>query len=504
MGELIGEPGLAPRTAGKTDLVGRAIHGAAALVARQALVYGSNILGGITLARLLSPAEFGFYGVVLFFVNFLNIFGGTGFASNLIRTDQEADLNDYRAIFSAQQVFIAVLFAGMWIAAPRIGGFYHLNHGSTFFRLISVALVLTSLMVIPQIQMERELAFNKLAVTEAAQAVIFNGSAVLLAWRGFGVLSFAIALTARAATGAVLCNWIEPWRAAWRWDRGALRRHLHFGLALQAGQLVSMVKDSITPVFVGLYLGAGAMGYVTWAGTLAYYPMLVQMSLQRLYMPFFARLQSDQREFARYVSHALWMTNAIAAPMTMITIGLARPITVLVFGAKWLPALPLFYCFSAGILFSVSSTPLIGALNAMGKSNLTLLMTVIWMAATWLFGVPLMMRFGLIGFGVAMILVQLTNLALYWLVWKKLRVSPWPALWPSWPVAVALSLPLILIQRYRTIRTLPMLIALAAVTGTGYVAILWFGFPRHTRAWARILRRRDGTSVAGLRGEGAL
>jgi O-antigen/teichoic acid export membrane protein len=478
------------------EMARRAVHGAAALVVRQVIVYGSNIAGGIVLARLLSPSDFGFYGLILFFLVFLNIFGGTGFASNLIRTEEEASLSDYRTVFAAQQLGIGILFIGIWIAAPWIGSAYHMHHGSAFFRLVGVALVLTSMMVIPQVQMERELAFDKVAVVEAAQALVFNLLSVLLAWRGLGVLSFSIALAARAAVGAVISNIMEPWRMGWNWDTGALGRHMRFGLALQAGQLISMAKDSITPIFVGLYLGAAQMGYVTWAVTLSGYPIMVLMPLQRLYLPFFARLQSDRKELGRFVSHALWMANAIAAPLTVVTIALAHPITVLIFGGKWLAALPLFYCLSLGIIFSPSSTPLLGVLNAVGKSNLTLLISGLWMFMTWAFGVPLMIKFGLVGFGMAIILVQISNLVLYWLVWDKLAVSPWPAYWPSWPIAAILGLALRLLERFDPTGSTTVLIARITVTLLVYGAILWFVFPKHTRAWVRILRKNSLTVAA--------
>jgi O-antigen/teichoic acid export membrane protein len=476
--------------AASRDLAHRALHGAVALVIRQAVVYGTNIAGGIILARLLTPSDFGFYGVILFFVVFLNIFGGTGFASNLIRTEEDASLVDYQAVFTAQQIGVGIIFASIWLMAPRLGAAYHLQHGSAFFRLVGVALMLTSLMVIPQVKMERELVFDKLAIVEAAQAVIFNLVSVILAWRGLGVLSFSIALASRAGTGAVLTNIMKPWRMGWRWDTDALRRHLRFGLALQASQLISMAKDSITPVFIGLYLGAAQMGYVTWAGALAGYPVMVLMPLQRLYMPFFARLQSDRRELGRFLSHSLWMANALTAPLAVITIALSRPLTSLVFGDKWLTALPLVYCLSIGILFSPCATPMMGALNAIGKSHLPLAMTVVYTVGTWGLGIPLILRFGILGYGFAVILVQFTALWLYWMVWKELSVSAWGSYWPSWPVAAILGLCLRTFESLHPVRSAATLIACIVSTFSIYGLILWFVFPRHTRAWVRIMRKQ--------------
>ena len=112
------------------------------------------------------------------------------------------------------------------------------------------------------------------------------------------------------------------------------------------------------------------------------------MPMQRLYLPLFARLQHDPPKLKQVLEYVLWLANTIAAPLTLITLALAHPITRIIFGARWNQALPLYYLFCVGNLFVPCSTPMLGALNALGESRKTLYMGVIWMAATWGFGVP--------------------------------------------------------------------------------------------------------------------
>jgi O-antigen/teichoic acid export membrane protein len=143
----------------------------------------------VILARLLPPDLFGFYGIVLFAVAFLGVFGGTGFAANLIRTKEEPSTDDMRVVFTAQQMMVGVLFLALWMAAPFLSSLYRMpEYGRWFFRMIAGTLVMTSFMVMPQIRMERELAFGKLAIVEVCQAIAFNLSAVFLAWKDFGAL----------------------------------------------------------------------------------------------------------------------------------------------------------------------------------------------------------------------------------------------------------------------------------------------------------------------------
>src|SRR5260370_1149791 len=339
-------------------VIRRAGEGGKGLVIRQGLVYGINILGSVILARLLPHDQFGLYGIVLFAVAFLGIFGGIGFAGNLIRTEDEPSTQDMRVVFTAQQLVVGLLFLLLWMCAGCVSWIYLMHeYGKWFFRMIGGALVMTSYMVMPQVRMERELAFDQLAIVEVSQAVVFNLSAVFLAWIGLGALSFSTALMLRAATGALLAHEIKPWDMGIEWHPQTLLRHLHFGISLQAGQFVAMLKDSISPLFVGLFLSTADVGYVTWASGLTAYAVWILMPMQRLYLPFFARLQHDPAQLRRVLSFALWTANLVAAPLTMVTLALSRPITILIFGQKWLAALPLYYLLCFGNLFLPWSNP---------------------------------------------------------------------------------------------------------------------------------------------------
>lgn len=443
-----------------------------ALAVRQILVYGSNIGGSVLLARMLPPDQYGFYGIILFSVAVLGVFGGTGFAGNLIRLERTPTLNEYRTLFSAQEALVITCCALIWVLAPHLSVVYHLPN-SRFFQLLAASLFATSFMVIPQIQMERELHFDKLAQVEVSQALIFNLVAIGFAYKGFGALSFALALLARSITGSVLAFWLSPWRLGCAFDRPALKAHIHYGLALQGSQVVGIVKDSISPLFVGMFLGATEVGYVTWASNLTAYSVWVLMPLQRLYLPLFAKLQADKDSMKSVFGHVLWLVNAVAAPLAVFTIALVQPIAIIGFGKQWLPAIPLFYFLSFCNLFSPSSAPMLGLLNAVGGSKKTLLMSIIWMTSTWAFGVPLTLLGGLTGYGIAMILVQLTNLVLYWMAWRISGANPLRAYWPTWPICAAIGALLFIAGHKGLIHTTIMLMAVGVIALLLYATLMW-------------------------------
>ena len=419
----------------------QAARGAAALGIRQILVQGLSALTGIVLARLLSPSDFGLFGIITFVLTFLVAFGDVGLGASLIREPEEPSEDDYRAVFTAQQLLVAVVVLAAWFASPMLARAYHLPpHRAILFRLVALSLLFTSFQAIPSVRLERHLKFQKLAAVEVAQALVYNGVTMGAAFAGLGPLSFALGLLSRSVAGAVIINWVSPWRIGWHLDLQRIRRHLSFGIPYQGIAFTSLLKDSITPVFVGLALGTSQVGYINWAAMVATYPVLALMVMQRVYLPAFARMQAHPERLGAFVEKIILATNAIVAPLAILTFVLIRPITAAVFGQKWLAAITLFRIFLLANLFVPTATPLMGLLNALGRSRTTLGFAILWMLGTWVLGVPLILWWGTIGYAFANFGVQLTNFLLYRKAQQHVRFRILPVIAPVWVWGVLFGL----------------------------------------------------------------
>lgn len=450
---------------------------AISLGVRQVLVHGSNVLGSLLLARMLSPAEFGLYAIATFSLTFLSIFGGTGFAANLIRQAGEPSTVEYRAVFSAQLLIVLFLTAVLWAASPLIASLYHLtSNGTWLFRLIALSLLTTSFMVIPQVQLERHLAFSKLALVEVAQSVAFNVLAVFGAWYGWGVLSFGLAMLLRSMTGAILANLINPWPLRWQWSMAHVLPHLGFAFSFQGTQFISMLKDSILPVFVGLLLGTAAVGYVNWANVLAAYSLMALMIFQRIYLPAFARLQHEPAALARFVERILLLTNGLAAPVAVLVLVLIRPITEIVFGDKWLPAIPVFYFLWGANIFAPSATPLLSLLSALGRPQIAFRFSLLWMVGTWILGVPLIMAYGAIGFAFSNLAVQLSAFLLYAVAMRVVPFRMLPAVGPPWVAALVSGATVFVLKRAYPVTGLWALVFYMLIGFVLYISLIYLKF----------------------------
>lgn len=406
------------------------------LVVRQVLMQGLNIAGSIFLARILSPAEFGLFAIFTFFLAFLTAFGDVGLAASLVREEADPSQKDYSAVFTVQFMLVTVASGLFVFLAPMLTAAYGLGAESVnAFRMLGGVLWLTAFMSIPMVQLERRLAFKQIAAIEVAQALVLNLVAVLLAWFGYGIWSFALALLGRVVVGVALANAYAMWRPRWAWDWNLISHRIAFGLHYQGVKFISLVKDSVTPVIIGFLLGAASVGYVNWAGMVAAYPVMALFVLQRLYLPAFARMQTDRAALGRLVEGVIWLTNAIAAPLAVVTLVFSGSITAIIFGEQWLIALPLLYLFWVANLFVATATPAMSLLDAVGLSRVNFKFSVIWMLGNWVVGIPLLLLFGLAGYAAANLLVQLSNILLYRAAQKVAPFKILKTIAPVWACA---------------------------------------------------------------------
>ena len=410
-----------------------AVRGGGLLGLRQVFAQALNLAGYAIVARLLGPTEIGVLGIVLFVVAFLGTCGGAGLQASLIRLPDEPSEDDYRAVFTLQELIMGVIALGAFLAAPWLAALYGRPPEETWlFRLVGVTLAVTSFQAIPAAKLERRLDFGRVALVEVSQALAYNVVLVALVWLGWRTASFGPALVARALVGAVLATAVSPWSARPRWDWPRAQAFLRVGAPLQGTFLVSQLKDSITPIFIGLAAGAATVGYVQWAQTLASGPMWASLVLSRVYLPTFARVQHEPATLGRFVEGAVRATHALVAPAATLLLALLAPITVLVFGPQWLAALPIVRVLWLGNLVLPTSTALLAFLVALGDTRASLRFALVWLVTMWVLGIPLVLYAGGIGYALATVGVLATHLVLFRVARTRAAFRLVPATAPVW------------------------------------------------------------------------
>lgn len=404
----------------------RAVKGATILTGRMILVQPINFFSMVLLTAFLTPAEFGIYFVVSAIKNFLSYFSDIGFAPALIQKKEKLEDIELKTIFTAQQALILILLLVAFISTSLIQNIYHLNQQAVYLLwALLFSLLLSSLKTIPSVILERKLEFNKWVIPQISETIIFNIIVVFLAWKGFGLTSYTVAIVVSGLIGLVLIYFVQPWLPGIAFSVKAFKSVLKFGIPYQLNTLLAMVKDDGMILFLGAIIGPTGVGFLGWAQKWAYAPLRFFMDqIIKVTFPAFSRLQGNKKELSDLVSKSIFFVCLLVFPSLVILV-LVSPVLVQIIPKyiKWSPALFALSVLTITSGLAAITTPLTNTLNAIGKISVTFKLMIMWTTLTWIFVPLLAFVYGVNGAAVGFTLVGLSSFIALFVVSKYVDIN---------------------------------------------------------------------------------
>ena len=387
------------------------VSGVVALTSRTFILQVIAFVSTFILTILLSPSVFGVFFVVSAVISFLSYFSDSGLAAALIQKKTEPTQKELTSVFTLQQLLVLIIVIGAYILSPYISQFYKLTPDGIFLlRSLIIAFLLSSLKTIPSILLERKLEFSRLIIPQILETFSFYLVAIYLAFRGFGISSFAWAAIIRGVVGLIAIYVISPWRISIGISYSSIKSLLSFGIPFQTNSFLALIKDDLMTIFLGKVLPFSQVGYIGWAKKWAETPLrLIMDSIIRVTFPAYSRLQDEKKILGMAMGKSIFFLALFILPTTTLLTIYMKPMIFLVPKyLKWEPALTSFYLFAFSSVMAAFSSPLVNALNALGKIKSTLVLMVIWTTLTWIL-VPLLIFFyGYIGVAIAAFVMSFT------------------------------------------------------------------------------------------------
>ncbi|PZD74135.1 Teichuronic acid biosynthesis protein TuaB [Acaryochloris thomasi RCC1774] len=307
------------------------------------------------LARLLEPADFGLVALANVFLAFMQIFLEQGFAQALIqREDLEPEHLD-TAFWTNIAIGIALgllsLLTADWIAAgfdePRL---------TPILRCFSLIFLINALRGTQQAVLERQFAFKAIAMRSLLGIMIGGITGIGMALSGLGVWSLVGQQFMNELVGTLVIWKASDWRPRFRFSLRHFRQLFRFGSHVLGLNFLNFFNTKINDFLIGYFLGSVALGYYAISyRILQVMTQLLVRTTSGVSLPTFSRLKHDLNRFRNAFYTVTRLTSAIAFPFFLGTSVLAPELVTVLFGEKWLPAVPVIQLLSIlGLVRSIS------------------------------------------------------------------------------------------------------------------------------------------------------
>jgi O-antigen/teichoic acid export membrane protein len=351
---------------------GPVLRGLAWKTATRALFEISKLVVGVTLARLLTPVEYGVAGMVLVLVAFEPVLAGVAVASVLVQRPQITEDDRSTVFWTCIAIGFSASAIGVALSWP-VAQFYGEPRVQPLFAAVSLCFAISSLGATHTHLLVREMSFRSLEIRSMAGALAGAGLAVGLAVAGFGAWAL-VAQPLGALTVSTILLWtLSSWRPQLRWSRESFREVRGFGGNVSGMLMLFQLNQNADNVLVGRFLGAPALG----AYSLAYNVILVPFSrlaspLHDVVYPVFTRVQDDLQRVVRVWLRAMRVLAAIAIPSMLGLVVAAPDLVDVVFGRRWHAAVPVMQILAwVGALYVVQGLNSV-LLQALGRTRLLL------------------------------------------------------------------------------------------------------------------------------------
>ncbi|MBI2443363.1 MAG: oligosaccharide flippase family protein [Candidatus Levybacteria bacterium] len=404
----------------------RSIHGVLALVSRTFLIQLIGQIVTFLLTVYLSPSDYGIFFLVSTVIVFFSYFSDIGLAAALIQKKEAITTEDLRTTFTIQQTLVFIVIIIGFLLTDTIRILYDLDSKGVFlYYSLLIAFFLSSLKTIPSILLERQLDFKKLVIPEIVETLLFNMTILVLAIKGFGVTSFAVAVLARGFAGTIAMYIIKPWAVSFGFSRTVAKGLLSFGVPFQANSLLALVKDQLLVLYLGTVLTKPMLGYIGFAQKWSFMPLrLVMDNIIRITFPAFSRMSDEKAHLGKAIEKSIFAVVFFIFPVTAGMVLLMPYLFQLIPQyQKWEPAMLSLLFFGINAALSSISTPLTNALNAIGKIKITLYLMVFWTVSTWVLTPLFIFLLGFTGVSVASALIASSVILVVWLTGRYIPLK---------------------------------------------------------------------------------
>jgi polysaccharide transporter, PST family len=323
----------------------------------QAYRVGLSFLSGIVLARLLSPADFGLVAMVTTCLAFVALIQDLGLNQAVIQRERisHAQLSALYWISLLLSLIVAVAFAAF---APVIAWFF----GDV--RLTGLTLAFSTLIVMggaqsqPFVVLNRQLRFKALAALDIVAATASSTVGVMVAWMTSSYWALFAASLASVLTSLVSVWIVGGFRPGKPSFEGEFRHIIKFGSELSGFNIVNYFARNADNLLIGKFYGSEQLGYYDRAYRLLLFPISqILAPLGRVVLPLLARLQSDPERYRKAYIEAVSLVMMATQPGLVFSIVFAKDVFLIVLGAQWAAAVPIFQWLGvAGLIQVMTST----------------------------------------------------------------------------------------------------------------------------------------------------
>lgn len=301
---------------------------------------GLAIIKIAILARILTPAQFGNYGIALLVLGFLEVLTESGI--NVFLIQEKSEIKKYLNSAWVVSIFRGFLIAGVIIIfSSLISGFFNATNINQLFYIVAGVAVVRGLINPMVVSFQKKLNFTKEFMFRGFLYFVDAAASVTLGFITKSESSMLFGMLAAALIEAVLSFIIFKDRPKFILNKNTTLKVIQRGKWVTAAGIFGYIFQNIDNLTVGKVLGTASLGFYQQAYSISTLPVTeIGNIFNKVTFPVYVNISADKIRLKKAFFKTLGVISLLTIPFALAVLFFAKPIILIFLGDKWLPIEP--------------------------------------------------------------------------------------------------------------------------------------------------------------------
>ncbi len=332
------------------DLKKRSVRGGVAALGAQILKLLLQLLATVVLARLLTPRDYGIFGMAAVVTGFLGLFQDMGLSLVTVQR-QRITHSEVTALFWLNAAMGLGIALGALALAPLVAWFFDEPRLAPVVAALALAFLFGGASVQHQALLRRQMRFGRIAFLETAAMLLGTAAGIGAAAAGLRYWSLVVMQLVTGAGTLLLSFLLCPWLPGRPRRGAAVKGLLGFGAHLMGFSVVNYLGKSVDAALLGWRWGASPVGLFGNARRLMQLPLTqLNAPVTQVALPALSRVAHDPERYRAAYLRLVDKLLLLAMPGVACLIATADWFVALLLGPQWAESGRLFAILGIGAL----------------------------------------------------------------------------------------------------------------------------------------------------------
>lgn len=334
--------------------------------------YIIRFIFSVSIARILSPEDYGKIGMIVFFISLGQIFLDSGFGMALINKSN-ADKKDFSTIFTFKICISFFLYIILLVISNQISIFFQEDSLKKIIKITGLVLIIDSLSSVHVAILTKILNFKKQTLVNIISTIFSGTTGLLLALNGFNVWALVFQSITSSTLRTILYWIFSNWYPTLYFNYSRFKSLFNYGYKVFFQGFTDVIFTKIYYPIIGKFYSTTDLGFFSNANSFSQLLVLQPTIVYgRVLFPALSELKSDLNKIKSV--YIKTYNILIISSFFVSTLGIlcSYDFVYIFLSEKWLPTVKYIRMFLIeGFFFSMYMLNQ-NMFNALGRSDYSL------------------------------------------------------------------------------------------------------------------------------------